>query len=249
MTNSKDIAVSKNNIIPAFLASIIDICLVFMVYFVAYLGFSKIPRISNLYQSHQLEAIKYQDQAKIDFNLGYKIYKDNQEYEVKYKDYPVYKDDLGDYKVVNYDAKDITEENVKKYQQALNSNTDYGHERFMVALLSYEIRLFAFAVSSFLLIFLIPFISKKRYTVGRLSTKCELISVSRTFEASRWQILGRFLFILIVTALLGIYLNPILVLLILIATTSLMYFINKSGRTIRDYVTGTKVIYNNLEQK
>ena len=245
MTNSNTLS-KKNttNIIPVFLANVIDICLVFMVYFICYLGFTKIPRISNLYQNHQLEAIKIQDVYKVEYNIGFKLYSDQEGYDNKYKDYPVYIDDVGNYKVITYDSEDLNKEDVAKYNEALNQNTDYGHERFIIALLAYEVRLFSIAISLFIFVFLIPFISKKRYTIGRLSSKTELISVSRTFEASRWQILGRFIFELLAIAVLGIYLNPIIVLLIILSLNALMLFIGKSGRTIRDFITGTKIVYN-----
>ena len=242
------------NAIPAFLTSVIDICLIFMVYFVIYLGLAKIPRVTSLYESHQQEAVRIQDVYKVEYDLGYKLYSIDENYET-YTNYPIYTDDNGEYKVItkayNKDQETYDEYKAKvdKYNEALNKDTTYGHERIIISLLQYEIRLFAFAISAFVFLFLIPFISKKRYTVGRYSAKCDLISVKSTFTASRWQVFGRFSLIFVVTALLGIYLNPVLILLVYLAATAMMLFIGKQGRTIRDYITGTKMVVQKETQQ
>ncbi len=228
--------------IPAFLSHIIDLSLIFLGYFLLFFLISKIPNVSNLYSKHQIEAVSIQDKYKLENNIGYKIYSDDKEYDGKYKDYLKHTDEIGEYKVINYDSANISKEDATNYQTELNNDSNYRNERFLLALIEYEIRIISFVGISFILILIIPIFNKKRYTIGRLASKTILISQKKQFAASRWQILGRFFLAIIVPSLLAIYLNPILILFIVLAIDVITMLYKKNGRTIIDYLTKTKII-------
>lgn len=239
--------VKKSDFTSILIAFIIDIFLVFLVYFGLYAIVVKVPGLSDIYASNRTEAIKIQDNYKIENELAYKLYDTDADYKLdKYKDYIVYVDDIGNYKAISKTKAEITTENYNKYIAALNNNPNYNNATFMISFMEYLMRIIAAFGSELILLFIIPMVNKNRSTIGRLSTKTILTNKRNGFEATRWQIFARFVYtFLIQTALLSLYLNPIIVLLIILAVNSLFIIIGKQRRSIKDFITMTKVI--NLE--
>ncbi|MCR5740989.1 MAG: hypothetical protein K6G38_00790 [Gammaproteobacteria bacterium] len=235
---------TKQTIIAIIVSGLIDICAIFLLYFGLFAIELKIEPLSNNYYNHQISMVAIQDEFKLDYDLAHKTYEGESEYEDElYKDLIVHLDEDGKrYKVINNSEMDSAQ--VELYQEALKNDTLYQNEKLFTAIWEYILRVIAAFISELILLLIIPLTNKKRATLGKLAAKCSLIDARGVFEASWFQVLGRFLWTFTVeTAILAIWLNPIIVLLIVAAFNFIVILISKnSGRTIRDYVTHTKVV-------
>ena len=101
----------------------------------------------------------------------------------------------------------------------------------------------ASGVSELVLIFLVPLFNKRRATIGRFIAMTSLIS-KREVQANWWQLLIRFLFVLLIeTALPLFYFSEIATILIVIGVNLVVIIISrKTRRTLRDYVSLTRII-------
>ena len=219
MEERKTTSEKKLDLTSIIIAFVIDVCLVFLAYFALYALIIRLPGLSDSYKSNRDTAIRVQDTLKIEYEVGYKLYETSEDYKLeKYNEYIVYSDQTGNYKVISYASKDLVSEKVNNYKNALNENADYRNSTFMIALIEYAMRIIAVFISELVLLLIIPFINKNRSTIGRLSTKTILTNKKTSFEATRWQIFARFMYTFFIqTAILGIYINPLLILLIILA--------------------------------
>ena len=241
------------NIRPRFLArflsALVDIFSLFLLAFGVFQLEMSTP-ISNDYYHLKEEVVTMIDTTKLETDYGYKLYDDDEKYGT-YASYQVYKEEDESnaknghsYIVVN--KEEISDEVKNTYQDALKNNGTYQSRYLSYRATYYGLLMLAAGSSELVLFLLIPLFNKRRATIGRFVAITSLIS-TKEVSAKWWQILLRFLFILVVeTALPLFYLTEFGALIIVsIINLSIVLVSRKSYRTLRDYVSFTKIIDKN----
>lgn len=241
------------NIRPRFLArflsALVDIFSLFLLAFGVFQLEMSTP-ISNDYYHLKEEVVTMIDTTKLETDYGYKLYDDDEKYGT-YASYQVYKEEDESnaknghsYIVVN--KEEISDEVKNAYQDALKNNGTYQSRYLSYRATYYGLLMLAAGSSELVLFLLIPLFNKRRATIGRFVAITSLIS-TKEVSAKWWQILLRFLFILVVeTALPLFYLTEFGALIIVsIINLSIVLVSRKSYRTLRDYVSFTKIIDKN----
>ena len=243
------------NIRPRFLArflsALVDIFLLFLLSFGVFQLEMSTP-ISNDYYHLKEEVVTMIDTTKLETDYGYKLFDDDEKYSSYVSaSYQTYKEENEEdahyshsYVVVNKD--EITDEVKNAYQDALKNNGTYQSRYLSYRATYYGLLMLATGCSELVLFFLIPLFNKRRATVGRFVAITSLIS-TKEVAAKWWQILLRFLFILVVeTALPLFYLSEFGALIVVSLINLISVLISrKSNRTLRDYVSFTKIIDKN----
>ena len=241
------------NIRPRFLArflsALVDIFSLFLLAFGVFQLEMSTP-ISNDYYHLKEEVVTMIDTTKLETDYGYKLYDDDEKYGT-YASYQVYKEEDESnaknghsYIVVN--KEEISDEVKNAYQDALKNNGTYQSRYLSYRATYYGLLMLATGSSELVLFLLIPLFNKRRATIGRFVAITSLIS-AKEVSAKWWQILLRFLFVLVVeTALPLFYLTEFGALIIVsIINLSIVLVSRKSYRTLRDYVSFTKIIDKN----
>jgi uncharacterized RDD family membrane protein YckC len=173
---------------------------------------------------------------------GYKVHENEEAYKV-YTTYVVHDPDETGYKYVVVDNKPVSNEVITAYTNAIKADKVINNYKFNIRLIEYGLTMLGgfIATSTFLLA--IPLLNKRRATLGKMFAGSMLVH-NRYYTPAKWyQVVGRFSFqYLIEGALpylfLGYYAIPVVpVVLFIISLIS-----RKSGRTLHDYVSVTKVI-------
>ena len=242
------------NIRPRLLArvltAIVDIFLVFLLGFLLIQLELKTP-ISNKYHSLRTELIQMNDAAKLETNYGYKFYEDQEGYSKYIASYTEYVEtDTSSekngqkYVVLNYE--NISNEVKTAFETSIKNNSIYQSKFITYKAIYFGLEMLALGSVELVMFFIVPIFSKKRQTVGNYVALTCLISNKESY-VKWWQLLLRFLFILIVeTALPLFYLTELGALLVVILVNIIVMFISKkSYRTLRDYVSFTRIIDKN----
>ena len=192
----------------------------------------------------------------VDETLGYKVYENQAAYnEAAYRDYQVYpRDDESalHYKVIDYKKEEIAnyEALVKAYNNTINSLPRYNNLVFDYNLRLFGIIMLSTGISEAIFLFVIPLTNKYRATIGNLFSGSQVIN-SKYYSPAKWyQILMRFLFILVVESALPFYFlfngnylyAAIWCIIIMSPIIFLVTLTNKDRKTLHDFVSRTKVI-------
>lgn len=222
-----------------FAGGLIDLCLIFLFYWLCYFASMNTP-ISNAYKQYQSQIVEIQDMAKLETGYGEKIIitVDNVS---DYKGYQQYVDEEEQTYVVKNIA-DPTEEIYSAYVQNLKDNEAYGNLSFDRDLINYGINVLCGTVTLGIFLLAVPLFNKRRATIGQLFAEEQLIATRYQGRARWYQVLFRFLFILIIDGCLpflfmGLYTFFIVPVIFLVIAS-----LTKSGRSLHDIITGTKVI-------
>ena len=242
---------TKPRFLARILSPIVDIFLLFLLFFGAFQLETSTP-ISNDYHRVREELITISDTTKLETNYGYKLYDDDEKYNAfvaqSYQTYKV--EDTEDpyynhsYVVVN--NSEISKEVNTAYQDSLKNNSTYQARYLTYKATRYGLTMLAAGSSELVLFLLIPLMNKRRATLGRFVAITSLINVKEV-KAKWWQVLVRFLFILVVETALPLYfLTELGALLVVIIVNLIVTLISrKTSRTLRDYVSFTKIINKN----
>ena len=251
LEESKMVYNTKPRFLARILSPIVDIFLLFLLFFGAFQLETSTP-ISNDYHRVREELITISDTTKLETNYGYKLYDDDENYKAYVaQSYQVYKvEDTEDpyynhsYVVVN--NSEISKEVNTAYQDSLKNNSTYQARYLTYKATRYGLTMLAAASSELVLFLLIPLLNKRRATLGRFVAITSLINVKEV-KAKWWQVLVRFLFILVVETALPLYfLTELGALLVVIIVNLIVTLISrKTSRTLRDYVSFTIIINKN----
>lgn len=242
---------SKPRFLARFLSALVDIFLLFLLSFGVFQLEMSTP-ISHEYHRLREEVVTIIDTTKLETDYGYKLYDDDEKY-ASYVNasYQAYMEDNAEdphfnhnYVVLNKES--ISDEVKNTYEAALKNNGTYQSRYLSYKATYYGLLMLAAGSSELVLFLIIPLVNKRRATIGRFVAITSLIS-SKEIKAKWWQVLVRFLFILVVeTALPLFYLSEIVALLIVSTINLIIVLISqKSYRTLRDYVSFTKIIDKN----
>ena len=251
LEENKPVYNTKPRFLARILSPIVDIFLLFLLFFGAFQLEMSTP-ISNDYHRVREELITISDTTKLETNYGYKLYDDDEKYNAYVaQSYQTYKvEDTEDpyynhsYVVVN--NSEISKEVNTAYQDSLKNNSTYQARYLTYKATRYGLTMLAAGSSELVLFLLIPLMNKRRATLGRFVAITSLINVKEV-KAKWWQVLVRFLFILVVETALPLYfLTELGALLVVIVINLIVTLISrKTSRTLRDYVSFTKIINKN----
>lgn len=231
------------NVKPHFMqrlgGGLIDVCLIFLCHWLCFFICMNTP-ISNTFKQYQNQIMEIQDMTKIETGYGEKIIitpenVDDYEGYLKYTD-----EEEQTYVVVN--ITEPTQEIYDTYVQTLKDNSTYGNLTFDKDLINYGINVLCGTVTLGIFLLSVPLLNKRRATIGQLFSEEQLFAVRYQSRARWYQVLFRFLIIFIIDGCLpflffGLYTFFIVPVIFLIISC-----LSKSGRTLHNLITGTKLI-------
>ena len=252
--NNQDTKTSSYNVKPRLLARIlgplVDIFLLFLVTFAGFQLEMATP-ISNDYHHLQDELIAIVDDTKLETEFGYKYYDSEENYEAYKALYKTYlEEDSASQNYEHYyvvlNKEDASNEVKTAYQNSIKNNATYQDKYLTYKAINYGLLMLSAGVSELVFFLVIPLLNKRRATIGRFVAMTSLIS-TKEVNAKWWQILIRFLFILLVeTALPLFYLSEIFTLIVVGGINLLITLVSRNSyRTLRDYISSTKIIDKN----
>lgn len=229
---------SKPYLLKHIVALLFDVVTLFLLFFTINLGLLN-TGLADTYNKHIKSYTQIQDKYMLESGCGVKKWVEessNNGNSIVYFD-----ENVSKYYIVTKDE-NITNDEIALYRELLKKDNNYQETKFAAALHQYLISALSGAISEVVLFLVIPLCNKKRATGGQLLTGISLLSLSRQTYAKWYQVLARFLLILIIESCIlylwtGIYtffLIPVLDIVIML--------INKKNRSLRDYLTGTMLI-------
>ena len=240
---------AKPRMLARILSALVDMFVVFLCGFLVFQIELAAP-ISNDYHRLRDEIITIIDQTKLDTSYGHKLYEDEENYS-SYTSYHVYKEEdssLEEYgkNYVVIDNAEITNEAKDAYQASLKDNATYQDRYITYRAIYFGLLMLAVGSAELVFVLVIPLTNKRRATLGRFAAITSLIS-NKEVQAKWWQVLIRFFFVLLIeTALPLFYLSELATILIVVFVNLLtMLLSRKTGRTLRDYVSLTRIIDKN----
>ena len=135
--------------------------------------------------------------------------------------------------------------------EKLNNDAYYRDERFAANLHSYLLKVLAGLVAEAAVLLVIPLISDKRCTPGKLMTGVMPFSERRQTKASRLAILGRFIFIFMIDSVFFYLYTGIFTFLLIPVIRLIEMLFNKKNKTVCDALSGIMIIeklsYNGID--
>lgn len=241
---------TRPRLLARVLSVIVDIFLVFLAGFLI-LQLELSTPISNKYRSLKSELIQMNDTTKLETNYGHKFYEDEEGYATYVVNYAEYvesdtsSDKVG-MKYIVLNNENISNEVKTAFENALRNNGVYQSKYITFHAIYFGLEMLAIGSVELVMFFVIPLISKRRQTIGNYVAITCLID-NKESKVKWWQLLIRFLFILLIeTALPLFYLTELGAILVVIVVNLIVMFISKkSYRTLRDYVSLTRIIDKN----
>ncbi len=146
------------------------------------------------------------------------------------------------YTEIAAEARDAHPDDDAGYREALTGNEEYRYEVFAANLHSYLLKALACLVSEGILLFAVPLLNRNRQTAGKMMTGIMPFSVKRRSRISGFQVLGRFLFVLILDSLFWYLLTGVFTFLLIPVLRLIEMLLNKKRKTLCDLVTGVTLI-------
>ena len=240
----------KPRLLARVLTALVDIFLVFLLGFLL-LTLELSTPISNKYNSLRSELIQMNDSAKLETNYGYKFYEDQEGYSRYITIYTEYVEtdtssEKNGQKYVVLNNENISSEVKAAFEKSLKENAVYQDKFITYHAIYFGLEMLAIGSVELVMFFVIPLINKRRQSLGGFAAITCLIS-NKESKVKWWQLLVRFLFILIVETALPLYfITQIGALLIVVVVNIVVMFISKNSyRTLRDYVSATRIIDKN----
>ena len=150
---------------------------------------------------------------------------------------------LDRYKAIEEQAIARLGDDAEAVSRALNGDDTYQNERFAANLHGYLLKAAAGFLAELLVLLVVPLLNGSRSTPGKLMTGIMPFSEKRQSRAAWYQVVSRFLFVLMIDSLVP-YLYTGILTFLLVPTLRLTELLlsSKKNKTICDYVTGIMVI-------
>ena len=237
------LANNKENRKPAFIqrlaSGLVDLCMVFLLYWGMYTICMNTP-ISSGFDQYNIQVADIQDNAKLDTGYGEKVIltPENKEQYVNYYSHIDENDE--EYVVVN--IKNPSEEITKAYVTKLQNNPVYSAAVFNRRFVLYGINVLSGFVSTAILLFAVPMFNKRRATLGQLAGEISMFSIR--FETyPRWyHMLGRYLFIFIFEAALPFMFLELYKFILMPALFLIVGSLTNRGQTLHDLISRVRPI-------
>ena len=237
----------KPRLLARILSALVDMFLIFLGTFL-FMQIEMRTPISQEYHRLRDELIVIIDNTKLETNYGHKLYEDEENYVSYTASYRIYQEEdqssdkyQKNYVVIN--NSDISKETSEAYNSAIKNNGTYQSHYLTYRAINYGMTMIAVSATEVILLLVIPLTNKRRATLGKFAAMTSLIS-NKEAQAKWWQVLIRFLFVLLVeSALPLLYFSEFATLLIVGGVNAITMLISrKTGRTLRDYVSLTRII-------
>ena len=146
------------------------------------------------------------------------------------------------YKAIEAEAIEAYGDDAQAITDALNGNAEYGDERFAASLHSYLVKALAGLLATLPVLLIVPLANKYRATPGKLMTGVLPFHERRQRCAVWYQILYRFLFVLLIDGL-ALYLYTGIWTFVLVPVLRLIeILLSRKDKTILDMFTGIMII-------
>jgi len=229
---------SKPNSIRRLAGGIIDICIIFLLYWGLYTLFMKTP-MANHFNYLNEECQKIQDNIALETGFGEKITLDD-ENEEKYSSMIHYSDENGEYVVVTKEG--YTKEEYNDYKVKLSEDTSYKNMSFDMQLINYGINCLSGTISLGVTILLIPLLNKKRGSIGDLASGQIVFSKKYQSYAKWYSIVIRYFFILLIDGALPFLFIEAWTFIAVPILIFIISLLSESGRSLHDLVSGIQKI-------
>ena len=239
---------SKPHFMMRIAGGLIDLACTTLLTFGLYFLLTLSP-MGNASKHYTNEMIRIQDDYKVTElvegsgeTYGHKVHENEEGYGA-YTTYLVHDADETGYKYVVVDNEQISDEVKTAYTTAVKNDKTWSDYNFNRRLIEYGLTMLAgfVSLSGFLLV--IPLTNKRRATLGKLFAGTMLIHNKYMVPAKWYQVVGRFTFqYLIEGALIYLFIGYWTVLAVPVVLFLISVISKKSGRTLHDYVSVTKVI-------
>lgn len=156
----------------------------------------------------------------------------------------VYNGHYENYKQIEKEAVEEYNNDAAAITEALNGNAYYNEVRFAARLHAYILQLLAGFTAELALLLLVPLVSKRRQTFGKMLTGVVPFCERKQTKASRIQIFSRFMFVFILDSALLYLVTGIFTFLLVPVIRLTEMLLNKNNKTVCDAVTGVM----NIEQ-
>ena len=239
----------KPHIINRILSAIIDACLVFMVFFGFYVLFLN-TGISESYHSYDDEMTVIYDSTLFETGMGYKEY--DFESNETYSKYRVYTDEEGkEYVIAGIAAPsddapqsewDVYNNKYLAFNEKIKNNAAYSTAQTNMLVAEFGLVSLSALISESILLLGVPLIDKKRRTIGKIASKIQPYSTKHQGHVKWHQVLGSFLFKLIVESLIPFVFLKHTTAFALAFIEFVFMISNKDHRTLHDLVSRTKIV-------
>ncbi|HNX15929.1 MAG TPA: RDD family protein [Bacilli bacterium] len=230
---------AKPHFMQRFAGGLIDICIIFLFYWLCYFFCMNTP-ISHDFKDYQHQITEIEDMTKLDTGYGEKILI-TAENGSDYLGYQKYIDEEQHIYVVKIIA-NPTEEIRDSYIQSIKANEAYSNLTFDKDLINYGINVLCGTFTLGIFLLAVPLMNQRRATIGQLFAEEQLFATRYESRALWYQVLFRYLFILIICGCLPFLFFGLYTFFIVPVVFLVIASLTKSGRTLHDLITGTKVI-------
>lgn len=139
-------------------------------------------------------------------------------------------------------AVETYQNDAEKITEVLNADEEYQYERFAATLQSYLLKVLAITVAELLLLVAVPLLNRYRATFGKLLTGIMPFSEKRQMRASWKQVVGRFLFVLILDSVFWYLLTGVFTFLLIPVIRLIEILLNRKHKTLCDWMSGIMII-------
>lgn len=228
---------TRASFLKRILASLFDTGILFLFYFIGYLGLMKTP-IADTYYQHQDAINEIIDQTLLDNNVGV-IHYVTEETDKTGKIIHIDGDGNEYYVSIKEDA---TKEDKQAYNLAIKNNQILKDERFGLSVQNYAISAISFGVFELIFFLIIPICSKQKATCGQMIFKMTLYSRRQEEKAKWYHCLGRFFLVLLFESGLSFLWLENLAFIAMPVVNLIICLLNPNRNTLRDLISNTRFI-------
>ncbi len=239
----------KAHILNRIVSGIIDACLIFMIFFASYLLFLN-TSLGESYHRYEDEMIVIYDSTLYQTGMGYKEY--DFKGDKKFENYRVYLDDEGkEYVIAGISTPsenapqeewDIYNAKYIEFNKKIDNDASYSTAQTNKLLVEFGIVSLSALISETICLLIIPLIDSKRRTIGKIATKTQLYSLKHKGKPKWHQILGSYLFKLIVESIIPFVFLKHTTAFALMFIEFVFAICNTDNRTFHELVSRTRTV-------
>jgi len=234
----------KPNAMRRIAGGIIDICIIFLLYWGLYTLFMNTP-VASKFDEYSKECQIIQDLTSLETGYGTKVEiteenRDTYSSLIHYSDYNSISNQNYTYVVLVKD--NYTNEEKEAYQTSLSNSTRYQNYSFNMQLINYGINVLSGSISLAITILIIPLLNKKRGSIGDLASG-QIVFSKKYENYARWyNILIRYIFIVLIDGCLPFLFIELWTFIAIPFIIFIISLLTESGRSLHDLVSGIKKI-------
>lgn len=216
-----------------------DILLLFLLSYLLYnLAFrTQIGPVQNA-NRYQIAMMEIEDDAKLQSGMGYKVVVQPGQEGGKLLHYDQVTHEYYIVGTTEYPSTEIQAE----YKRIINANPYYKDYTFYYQVNTYAVIITCGIILEFIFLVVVPLCNKKRATIGELMCGLQLISTKREDKAAWYQMVGRFLFVVVFESVAPFLIIGIWIVLAIPVITLIIRQFNKNNRSLCDFISFSRLI-------